>query len=256
VGGLHGVADDAAHVGGECLEVELVAQPRPERLQRLRRVVAAAVEATVDDRLDARPRGPEQRGHGERRDRGGEAGAADGEADEHHAAEIGGGEGRGQRAVDERAPDHDVDVVEVVAQDRHGDREREAEDDAGEEERPADVADRHPDLLADRRRGESAEEDAEDERDPLELLALDARGAAQPHDDARQRGQHDAAEDHVAHRRHRPQRVARRPGDRERVDQAAVLAERQPLRAEREGERGERHEADSRPHDRPPARRR
>ena len=45
---LHRVAHDAAHVGGERLEVELVAQADPERLERLCRVVAAAVEALVD----------------------------------------------------------------------------------------------------------------------------------------------------------------------------------------------------------------
>ena len=40
--------DDAAQVGAERLEVDLVAQPGAERLQRARRVVAAAVEAAVD----------------------------------------------------------------------------------------------------------------------------------------------------------------------------------------------------------------
>ena len=47
VRGLHRVGDHAAQVLAERLEVELVAQPAAERLQRPRRVVAAAVEAPV-----------------------------------------------------------------------------------------------------------------------------------------------------------------------------------------------------------------
>ena len=50
------------------------------------------------------------------------------ELQQQHAAEVGGREGRRQRAVDERAVDHDVDVVEPVAEDRHSRRQREAED--------------------------------------------------------------------------------------------------------------------------------
>ena len=41
-------------VRAERLEVELIPQPRPERLQRERRVIATAVEAPVHRRLDAR----------------------------------------------------------------------------------------------------------------------------------------------------------------------------------------------------------
>ena len=61
--------DDAAQVGAERLEVDLVAQPGAERLERPRRVVAAAVEAAVDRRLDARARRPEQRRDRQRRGR-------------------------------------------------------------------------------------------------------------------------------------------------------------------------------------------
>ena len=57
MGGLDRLGDDAAQVRAQRLEVELVAQPRAERLERARRVVAAAVEAPVDERLDARSAG-------------------------------------------------------------------------------------------------------------------------------------------------------------------------------------------------------
>ena len=60
--------DDAAQVAPQRVEVDLVAQPRAERLERLRRVVAAAVEAAVDDPW-MRARRAEQRRHRERRDR-------------------------------------------------------------------------------------------------------------------------------------------------------------------------------------------
>ena len=108
----------------ERLEVELVAQPPAERLERPRRVVAAAVEAPVHDRLDARPRRAEQRRHRERRGRDREAGLADREPDQQHEPEVRAAERRGQRAVDQRAPDHQVDVVEPVAQDRDAGRHR------------------------------------------------------------------------------------------------------------------------------------
>ena len=53
----------------ERVEVELVAQPPAERLERPRRVVAAPVEAPVDRALDPRPRRAEQRRHRQRRHR-------------------------------------------------------------------------------------------------------------------------------------------------------------------------------------------
>ena len=57
---------------------------------------------------------------------------AQGQLQEQHAADVHAGEGGGQRAVDQGPVDHDVDVVEPVAQDRDAgrdgdDRERDAE---------------------------------------------------------------------------------------------------------------------------------
>src|SRR3954464_11565053 len=65
---LDGLLDDADELALHGVEVELVAQPAAEALQRERGVVAAAVEAAVDRGLDARPRGAEQRRDDQRGD--------------------------------------------------------------------------------------------------------------------------------------------------------------------------------------------
>ena len=53
-GGLHRLADRAEEVGREGIELDLLAEAGAERLERALRVVAAAVEASVDERLHAR----------------------------------------------------------------------------------------------------------------------------------------------------------------------------------------------------------
>src|SRR4051794_41669714 len=65
---LDGLVDDTDELALHGVEVKLVAQPAAEALQRARGVVATAVEPAVDRRLDAGPRGAEQRRHRERRD--------------------------------------------------------------------------------------------------------------------------------------------------------------------------------------------
>ena len=54
VRGLHRVAHDRAQLVAQRVQRHLVAQPRAERLDRVRGVVRAAVEAAIDERLDAR----------------------------------------------------------------------------------------------------------------------------------------------------------------------------------------------------------
>src|SRR5512132_4710605 len=54
VGGLDGLAHGGVQVRADAVDVELVAQPRAERLEHLGRVVAAAIETPVDRALDAR----------------------------------------------------------------------------------------------------------------------------------------------------------------------------------------------------------
>ena len=109
-------------------QIHLVAQARRERLERALGVVLAPEEAAVDRRLDARSGRAEQSRDGEGRAGDREARVAGDstqqQLQEQHAAQVGGGEDRGQRAVDQRAVDHDVDVVQAVAQDRVADRDR------------------------------------------------------------------------------------------------------------------------------------
>ena len=66
--------DDARAARAQRVELDLVAQPRAEGLDGAGGVVAAPVEAPVDERLDARARRPEQRRHRERRAGDGEVG--------------------------------------------------------------------------------------------------------------------------------------------------------------------------------------
>ena len=109
------LADHAAQVGAERLEVELVAQPAAERLERLpprrsgggrsagrpppwmraRAGRNSAATASVET-ATAKPDSPTARLTSSTR------------------AEVGRAERGGQRAVDQRAVDHDVDVVEPV----------------------------------------------------------------------------------------------------------------------------------------------
>ena len=56
--GLHGVRDNPAQVGAERLERHLVAQPGAEALECPGRVIAAAVEAPVNECLDPPEGGP------------------------------------------------------------------------------------------------------------------------------------------------------------------------------------------------------
>ena len=118
---LHRVAHDVLQVGAQQVELDLLAQPRAERLQRALRVVAAPVEAPVDEPLDAAAQRQEQRGHDERRAGDRQVRAA-GERREHrlpreHEPGVRRAEQHRQQAVDERARDQQVDVEQPVAQD-------------------------------------------------------------------------------------------------------------------------------------------
>ena len=109
------------------LEVDLVAQPAAERLERLRRRRSGGGRSggrpTAWMRVRSRA---EQRRHRQRRDRDREARLPDREPEQQHEAEVGAAQRRRQRAVDQRAVDDDVDVEQPVAQDRdpHRDRHR------------------------------------------------------------------------------------------------------------------------------------
>ena len=151
-----------------------------------------------------------------------------------------------QRAVDQRAPDHEVDVVEPVAQDRDARRHR----DGGEREQAREEGD--VDGRAARDRGESEPQPGERRGvgEPLQLEALHAPRAPQPHDE-RERGH--------AERRQREQvgevgelahPVGRRAARRHRVGEARDVAG-----SEGGGDRREGHAHGDEPGREPPARR-
>jgi len=105
LGRLHGLVHDGEQLGGQSLEVDLLAQAGAEGGDGHGRVVAAAVEATVDHLLDAAAGRLEHRG--ERQGRPGhQAGVLAeelAEAEDHDG--VAPAEQHGQRAVGQRAAD-------------------------------------------------------------------------------------------------------------------------------------------------------
>src|SRR5215212_1010528 len=133
VGWLHGLPHDPDEIAAQGVEVRLVSELGREALQRLPRVVLAAVEASINERLDAAPQRVEQGGYrqggGHHHELGFLAGQSAEEQLEHEdAAEVEAREHRGERSVDEGTVYDEVYVVEVVAQDRYAHRNRQAHD--------------------------------------------------------------------------------------------------------------------------------
>ena len=72
--GLHSLADHSHQIFSEPIEVCLVLELGREGFQGLPRIVLAAVEATIYERLDTSPQGGEQRGYDQRGSDDGELG--------------------------------------------------------------------------------------------------------------------------------------------------------------------------------------
>jgi hypothetical protein len=169
-------------------------QPLAELGQRGVRLAAPAVEQPVDRPLQARPGGREEHRDDAGRDQRDRqvvlapqrrAEVADHEhvdADDQH----------GERAVDQRAVDDDVDAVEPVAEHRDRDRDRQAEqhEDQGD---PPDPARQLLGQRQDQQRGRSEEE-------PLHLLPLGAVRAAEAGDHGGQSQEHPEQERDAEHR--------------------------------------------------------
>ena len=237
--------DHAAQVRAERLEVELVAQPRrrtppacaprrsgggrsagrPRAWMRARAGRNSAATASVETAI-ARFEVPER------------------QPDQQHERQVGRAQRGRQRAVDQRAVDDDVDVEQPVAQDRRagGHREdREGERQHGVAHRlEARVLDEVADDVGDDRRAG----DRRREREPLELLALDAARASQP-----QRHRHGGEADGQPHEQPAQpgQRVERLlgAGDPERVvddvERRVERARAQAVSDHDEGDPGQRH---------------
>ncbi len=120
--GLDRAVEDSSQIAVERVEVDLLAEPSAEGLEHARAAVAAAVEAPIDRAQDPAAGEAEERGDSERRAGDSQAGVrrerGEGELEQEHGGEVGAGQHRRQRPVDQRAVDDHVDVVEAVAKDR------------------------------------------------------------------------------------------------------------------------------------------
>ncbi len=116
VGRLNRSRDGAFELRLHRLEIDRVAQPQAERRDDRLGVVAGAVEATVNEPLDAKPQRIEERCDGER-----QAATATGDERERRSrydeTDEEAGEQAGQERVGQRPADQPVDVVEPVLRD-------------------------------------------------------------------------------------------------------------------------------------------
>jgi len=226
-----GLADALAEAGEHLVGGRPLAEHEP-----VREPVRAVAHRLERDRDQRRRRDPkEQRVAKER-------------SETHHDHDVDRGDEHGQHPEHERLPQHEVDVVEVVLEDRHADRDRDqGQDESLEEVRPS------ADPMV---QGEDEPEDrhATGQHQPSDLLAFVPMRPAVPDEERRDR------------RRHQPDHHERQddPGggdgrsDRsrsgERVRRALVVRVRVVASAvQREGDRPQRRGDRDRPRDRPPA---
>src|ERR671911_2941758 len=191
VGGLHRPAHDPDEVVAQGVEIRLVSKLGREGLQCLYRVVLPTVETAVDKVMDAAPQRVEQGGYrqggGHYHELGFLAGQSAEEQLEHDdAAEVEDRQHRGERTVDEGTVYDEVNVVEVVAQDRYAHRNRQAHD-TGYYQYGTDPVQPHcPHRFRDRvGEGSVCGQHRHGVCEPLDLLALYSLGAPQPYEQRR-----------------------------------------------------------------------
>src|SRR5829696_1108316 len=129
MGWLYCLLDDTHELAGQIFEVRLVPQLEGEGFEGLPRVVLAAVEAAVYERLDAVPDGVEEGRDQERRCHHSQLGSLSRKGDpgplQHgDADEVQQGEDDAQGPVDQGAVDDDVYVVEAILEYRQSHRRR------------------------------------------------------------------------------------------------------------------------------------
>ena len=210
-----------AQLVGERLEVQLVAQPAAERLQRLCGVVAAAVEAPVDGRLDRARAGPNSAATASVETATASPERPDGEADQQHEHQVGRAERRGQPAVDQRAVDDDVNVVEPVAQDRDAGGDRQPQH--GDHARELTTVSLHRSSRTRDGDRDRYRHDRPGQGEPLHLLAPLTVGAAEPDDRRGGRADHP---DHEQEHGEPHERLEQRAVDAERVVELRLVLER------------------------------
>src|SRR5918995_1388017 len=188
---LHRPPHDPDEVVAQGVEICLVSKLGRECLQRLHRIVLPAVEAAVDKALDAAPQRVEQGGYrqsgGHHHERGSLAGkSAEGQLAQGNAAKVQDRQHRGERTVDEGTVYDEVNVVEVVAQDRYAHRNRQAHD-TGYYQYGTDPVQPHcPHRFRDRvGEGSACGQHRHGVCEPLDLLALYSLGAPQPYEQRR-----------------------------------------------------------------------
>jgi hypothetical protein len=118
LGRLHGLLDHSQQLGGQGVQVDLLAQPGAEGRHCLGGVVAAPVEAPVDRGLDPPAGRLEHRGHGQGRGRHHQGGipAQQLTQPENHQG-IATAQQQREQSVGERAADDAVQVIQPVAGD-------------------------------------------------------------------------------------------------------------------------------------------
>src|SRR5215210_6328655 len=187
VGWLHRPPHDPDEVVAQGVEVRLVSELGREALQRLYRIVLPTVEAAVDKALDAAPRRVEQGGYrqggGHHHELGTLAGQSAEEQLEHDdAAEVEAREHRSERAVYEGTVYDEVYVVEMVAQDRYANCNRQAHDTGYYQNGTGPVQPHYTHRFRDHiGEGGASGQHRYGVREPLDLLALYPLRAPQPY---------------------------------------------------------------------------
>ena len=158
--------------------------------------------------------------------------------------EVGGAEGCRERAVDQRAADDEVDVVEPVLEHRDGRRDRQGR----EREQAADEREVGGDAAQQHRAPEPEADDGGGVGEPLELEPLDAARPAHPHREPERGQQQRGQREQIGDRRQSAHEVG---VDADRIGEAG--ADR--LRVQRVRHRRERDAGADEPAGVPPARR-
>jgi hypothetical protein len=180
-GRLHRLVHHGEQLGRQGVQINLVAEADAEGLHRRGRVVPAAVKAPVDHCLRAASGRLEQGRHDQGRPshhpaRRVAAHPAEQLPQHQHRAAVDGAQEGAERAVDQRAVDQPVDVVQPEAQDRDACSDRDQGDDQPIE---------HGNQAAVREQDVAQQQKHEHQRggvgEPLELLALHPTRAAKPH---------------------------------------------------------------------------
>jgi hypothetical protein len=111
--GFHGLVDDGEQLSRERVQLDLPTQPGAERLHGLGRVVVAAVEAPVDQRLDAAAGRLDHRRHGKGRGSHHQAGAlAEELAEPKDDASVAAAQQQREQPIGHRPADNAVQVIQ------------------------------------------------------------------------------------------------------------------------------------------------